>query len=149
MSEEGFGKGGSTTAIASKSGTNYHTQDGFESGNIKSIRIDLDGSVRGVYTNGIQRHLGTLAMATFENQDGLMKAGRNLFYSTLNSGPAKIGVPQSGTRGSIYASTLEESNVDLAGEFVNMILTQRAFQANSRSITTTDTMIEEVINLKR
>jgi len=149
LTDEGFGKGGSTTAIASKSVTNFHSQDGFESGNIKSIRIELDGSVRGIYTNGIQRHLGTLAMATFENQDGLLKAGRNLFYSTMDSGPPKIGVPQSGTRGSIYASTLEESNVDLAGEFVNMILTQRAFQANSRSITTTDTMIEEVINLKR
>ncbi len=63
MFEEGFGKGGSKTATVSKSGTNYQTKDGFESGNINSIRIDLDGSVRGVYTNRIQRHLGTLAMA--------------------------------------------------------------------------------------
>ena len=88
-------------------------------------------------------------MATFANQDSLQKAGKNMFYSTIDSGPANIGLPQTGTRGSLYASSLEESNVDLAGEFVKMITTQRLFQANSRSITTTDTMIEEVINLKR
>ena len=149
IKDDSGSKVAATTCIAAKSVTNYHQQDGYESGNIKTIRIELDGSVRGLYTNGIQKHLGSLALATFENQDGLLKGGRNLFYSTITSGPAKIGVAQSGTRGSIYASTLEESNVDLAGEFVNMIMTQRAFQANSRSITTADTMIEEVINLKR
>ena len=88
-------------------------------------------------------------MATFENNDGLMKAGKNQFYSTNESGEPRIGMGQTGTRGSIYASTLEESNVDLAQQFVNMIMTQRGFQANSRSITTTDSMIEEVVNMKR
>jgi flagellar hook protein FlgE len=140
---------GASTSIAAKSITNYHSQNGFEAGNIKSLRIELDGTLLGVYTNGIVRPLGAVALATFENQDGLMKAGRNQFISTIDSGPPKIGMPQSGTRGSIYASSLEESNVDLAQEFVNMIMTQRGFQANSRSITTTDTMYEEVINLKR
>ena len=85
----------------------------------------------------------------FENRNGLMKAGHNQFYSTIESGPAKIGMARTGTRGSVFASSLEESNVDLAGEFVNMIMTQRGFQANSRSITTTDSMIEEVVNLTR
>jgi flagellar hook protein FlgE len=149
ITTEGGNGVGATTSIAAKSITNFHTQDGYEAGNIKSLRIELDGTILGVYTNGIVRPLGAVALATFENQDGLMKAGRNQFYSTIDSGPPKIGMPQSGTRGSIYASSLEESNVDLAQEFVNMIMTQRGFQANSRSITTTDTMYEEVINLKR
>ena len=152
-----FGKGiadggnglNASRSIAAKSNTNFHSQDGYESGNIKSLRIELDGSIRGLFTNGVQRLLGAVGLATFENQDGLLKAGRNSFYATNDSGPAKMGLAQSGTRGSVYSSTLEESNVDIAGEFVNMIMTQRGFQANSRSITTTDTMIEEVINLKR
>ena len=93
--------------------------------------------------------LGAVALATFENVDGLRKGGRNMFYQTMESGPAKVGMAQTSNRGSIWSSTLEESNVDIAQEFVNMILTQRAFQANSRSITTTDTMIEEVLNQKR
>jgi flagellar hook protein FlgE len=144
------GKGvGASTAIASKSITNFHAQDGYEAGNIKSLQIDMDGQIRGIYTNGLVRTLGAVAVASFENQDGMMKAGRNQFYATIESGPPKIGMAQSGTRGSIFASSLEESNVDLATEFVNMIVTQRGFQANSRSITTTDTMIEEIVNLKR
>jgi len=140
---------GASTSIASKSVTNFHSQNGYEAGNIKSLKIELDGTIHGVYTNGVIRPLGALALATFENQDGMMKGGHNQFYATIESGPAKIGMAQSGTRGSIYASSLEESNVDLAQEFVNMIMTQRGFQANSRSITTTDSMYEEVINLKR
>ena len=147
-SEGGNGVGGSKS-IASKSVSNMHSQNGYEAGNIKSLRIDLDGTLVGVFTNGIVRPLGALALATFENQDGLMKAGHNHFYATTESGPAKIGMAQTGSRGSVYASSLEESNVDLAQEFVNMIMTQRGFQANSRSITTTDSMYEEVINLKR
>ena len=139
----------STRSISAKSVTNFHSQNGYEAGNIKSLKIELDGTIRGIYTNGVQRQLGAVALASFENQDGLMKAGRNLFYATLDSGPAKVGLAQSGTRGAVYASTLEESNVDLAQEFVNMIMTQRGFQANSRSITTTDSMIEEIVNLKR
>lgn len=138
-----------TSSIAAKSITNFHSQDGYEAGNIKSLRIEQDGSILGVFTNGVVKRLGAVALATFENQDGLQKAGKNMFFSSIESGPAKIGMPQSGTRGSIYASSLEESNVDLATEFVNMIMTQRGFQANSRSVTTTDTMYEEVINLKR
>ncbi len=149
MGVEGGNGVGASTSIAAKSVTNFHSQNGYESGNIKSLRIELDGTVHGVYTNGVIRVLGAVGLATFENQDALMKAGRNQFYSSIESGPPKIGMPQSGTRGSIYASSMEESNVDLAQEFVNMIMTQRGFQANSRSITTTDSMYEEVINLKR
>lgn len=149
IANEGGNGVGAATSIAAKSVTNFHSQNGYEAGNIKSLRIELDGQIHGVYTNGVVRPLGAIALATFENQDGLMKAGRNQFYSSIDSGPPKIGMAQTGTRGSIYASSLEESNVDLAQEFVQMIMTQRGFQANSRSITTTDSMYEEVINLKR
>lgn len=140
---------GASASIATRSDTIFHNQNGYEAGNLKSLKIDLDGSIQGFYTNGLQRKLGAVAIATFENQDALKKAGRNQFYKTLDSGPPKIGQPQTGNRGSVYASTLEESNVDLANQFVKMIMTQRGFQANSRSITTTDNMLEEIVNLKR
>ena len=146
--EEGTGVGVST-ATAAKSNTVFHSQDGYTSGNIKTLKVEADGKIKGYYTNGIQRTLGALALATFENVDGLTKAGYNQFFATLESGAPRIGLPQTGTRGAVYASTLEESNVDLAKQFVNMIMTQRGFQANSRSITTTDSMIEEVVNMKR
>lgn len=149
MSTEGGNGVGASSSTASRSTTVFHNQDGYEAGNLKTMKIDLDGTVLGIYTNGVQRSLGQLALAAFENQDGLAKAGRNQFIATIESGPAKIGSPQTGTLGSIYSSSLEESNVDLASQFVNMILTQRGFQANSRSVTTTDQMMEEVINLKR
>ena len=138
-----------STSIAAESSTIFHRQTGYEAGNLQSLEIGQNGNVEGLYTNGLRRTLAGIALANFENKDGLQKGGRNLFTSTVKSGPPKIGLPQSGGRGSLFASSLEESNVDLAGEFVDMILTQRLFQANSRSITTTDTMIEEVVNLKR
>lgn len=147
-SEEGNGIGVST-ATAALSNTVFHQQDGYEAGNIKTLNIKMDGSLMGYYTNGVEKRLGRLALATFENVDGLQKAGYNQFYATLDSGAPRIGMPQTGTRGAVYSSTLEESNVDLAQQFVNMIMTQRGFQANSRSITTTDSMIEEVVNMKR
>ena len=149
IGSEGGNGVNSSSSIASKSITNYHSQNGYEAGNIKALRVQLDGTLLGVFTNGVTKPLGAVALATFENQDGLMKGGHNVFYATIDSGPAKIGMAQTGTRGTIYASSLEESNVDLATEFVSMIMTQRGFQANSRSITTTDSLYEEVISLKR
>lgn len=149
IGEDGGTGMGASTSTASDSVTVFHSQNGYESGNIKSLKIDLDGSIKGYYTNGIERLLGSFSLATFENVDGLMKAGRNQFYATMESGEPRIGLAQTGVRGSIYASTLEESNVDMAGQFVEMIRTQRGFQANSRSITTSDSMIEEVVNMKR
>ncbi|MDD9951343.1 MAG: flagellar hook protein FlgE [Zetaproteobacteria bacterium] len=146
--EEGKGVNASTS-IAAKSLMAFHQQNGYEAGTLKTLKIGQDGVVTGIFTNGIQRNLAGIALATFSNQDGLVKAGKNKFFTSIDSGPPNIGLPDSGTRGQIYASSLEESNVDLANEFVKMITTQRLFQANSRSITTTDTMIEEVINLKR
>jgi flagellar hook protein FlgE len=138
-----------STSIAAKSGVAFHSQDGFETGYLKSIRFDINGSIRGVYTNGLERRLGAVALASFTNNNGLQKMGRNNYAYTPRAGDPRMGLPQSGSRGSIYSSSLEESNVDIAQEFVNMIVTQRAFQANSKSVTTTDNMLEEVINIKR
>lgn len=139
----------SSTSIASKTSTIYHSQNGYQAGNLKSIKIELDGSLRGVYTNGLERKLKTLALATFANNNGLDKAGNNSYISTPKSGTPRIGEPQTASRGSIYSANLEESNVDLAKQFVDMIITQRGFQANSKSITTSDTLLDEIINLKR
>jgi len=102
-----------------------------------------------VFSNGIERQLCSLSLASFNNINGLKKAGMASFYATVESGSPSVGLAQSGNRGSVFSSSLEESNVDLANEFVKMIMSQRGFQANSRCITTTDSMIEEVVNLKR
>jgi flagellar hook protein FlgE len=139
----------SSTSTATRSSTLFHSQDGHEAGYLKTMKIELDGSVQGVFTNGLQRRLGAVALASFPSTDNLQKMGRNAYIATNKSGSPRIGMAQTGTRGSIYSASLEESNVDLADQFVNMITTQRAFQANSKSITTTDTMMDEVINLKR
>lgn len=147
--EEGGDGVGQTTSNATDSTIITHSQDGYETGNLKTLKIDLDGAIRGVFSNGVERQLGSVGLATFNNIRGLKKAGMASFYATNNSGPPSIGIPQSGNRGSIYSSSLEESNVDLATQFVQMIMTQRNFQANSRAITTTDSMVEEVVNLKR
>ena len=138
-----------STSMASKSITHFHAQDGYEAGYLKTMKIELDGSIRGVYTNGLERKLGAIGMATFSNNQGLQKVGRNNYIATNKSGEPRAGMPLSGTRGSVYASSLEESNVDLAQQFVEMITTQRGFQANSKSITTCDTLLEEIIQLKR
>lgn len=139
----------SSTSIASASASNFHSQNGYESGSLKAIKIDLDGNIRGVYTNGREIRMGAIALASFSNVQGLQKMGRNTYLQTPLAGAPRIGLPQTGQRGSIYSAALEESNVDLAQQFVEMITTQRGFQANSKSITTTDTLMEEVLNLKR
>lgn len=139
----------SSTSMAAKSSTVYHSQNGFEAGYLKSIKIDLDGSIRGVYTNGLERKLAGVALATFPSNAHLTKVGRNSFIAPPKAGEPRIGSPGSGNRGSIYSASLEESNVDLAQQFVDMILSQRAFQANSKSITTTDSLMEEILALKR
>ena len=138
-----------STSLAAKSGVAFHSQDGYEAGYLKTIKIDLDGMIRGTYTNGLERRLGAVALAAFQNNHGLQKVGRNNYIATPKAGEARIGMAQTMSRGSIYSASLEESNVDLAQQFVDMILTQRGFQANSKAVTTTDTMLEEVINLKR
>ena len=102
-----------------------------------------------VYSNGEQRMVGLLAMATFSAEEELARAGDNLWAETQASGEARIGAAASGSAGSITSGALEQSTVDLAGEFVNLIAYQRGFQANSRTVSTADQLYQEVVNLKR
>lgn len=122
--------------------------DGNTEGSLESFNIGSLGEVNGVYSNGLVRTLGILALAKFSNSSGLTKAGGNLFQESINSGVANINVAGEG-RGSIAAGTLEMSNVDLSEEFTEMISAQRGFQANTRIITTSDEILQELVNLKR
>ena len=125
------------------------TQDGYPHGDLVEVSIDTGGVVTGVYSNGSSRPLSRLALATFTNPEGLTNLGHTLFGDSNNSGPAQIGLAGQGSLGSISPSSLEMSNVDLAQEFTDMIITQRGFQANSRIITTSDELLQELVNLKR
>ncbi|GAU79870.1 flagellar hook protein FlgE [Fusibacter sp. 3D3] len=123
--------------------------EGNAAGKIYSFNISAKGEVVGIYTNGEQKVLQTIGLAAFDNPGGLMKLGGNLFQETPNSGTAKYGNPSSGSFGDLTPGALEMSNVDLAAQFTDMITTQRGFQANSRVITTSDEILQELVNLKR
>ncbi|MBD3264166.1 MAG: flagellar hook-basal body complex protein [Candidatus Omnitrophica bacterium] len=139
----------STNQYAADNTLVVNYQDGYESGSLTSFTVGTSGVVTGIYTNGLTQNLAQLALADFINPGGLLKEGENMFAETGNSGLPQVGTAETGGRGSISPGTLEMSNVDLAQEFVDMITSQRGFQANSRSITTSDEMLQEVINLKR
>jgi flagellar hook protein FlgE len=140
---------GDLTQYASSSTTTFQTQNGYASGNLRGVSVDEYGVVTGIYSNGQLTPLYQVALADFPSYAGLTKMGRNLYAESRASGQAMPGVPQSGSLGSISPSAIEMSNVDLAQEFVKMITTQRAFQANSRVITTSDEILSELINIKR
>ena len=116
--------------------------------NLKSYNIGPDGVITGQFTTGPQQ-LGQLAVADFNNPMGLEKVGDTMFRETLSSGNAQIGAPGAGRRGLLMSGALEMSNVDLAAEFTNLIVAQRGFQANSRVITTSDQVLEDLVNIKR
>ena len=125
------------------------SQNGYAAGTLDSTSIDPSGTIVGRFTNGQSKNLAQVALATFNNPAGLNKSGTSLYTKSNNSGVAQVGPSGSGGRGSFTPGALEMSNVDLAQEFSNMIITQRGFQANSKIITTTDQMLEELANLKR
>ncbi|KRB79963.1 hypothetical protein ASE01_00145 [Nocardioides sp. Root190] len=116
---------------------------------LTSYSIAADGKVRGVFSDGVQRDVCQLAVADFTNPMGLEKIGDTAFRESANSGPVQVGVAGEGQRGQIMAGALEMSNVDLSAEFTNLILAQRGFQASSRVITTSDQVLEELVNIKR
>jgi len=124
-------------------------QDGYTKGDLRSITIDQNGVILGVYSNGITDNLARVALAVFQNPAGLLAKGGNLFQVSNNSGDPKVGAPSEEAMGAILPGSLEMSNVDLSEEFTDMIVTQRGFQANSRIITTSDEMLQELVNLKR
>jgi flagellar hook protein FlgE len=125
------------------------TQDGYEAGSLISLGVDQEGKVIGNFSNGRDNHVSTIAVASFINPQGLEKVGGNLFATSWNSGEPQVGVAGTGERGSIASSSLEMANVDLSREFTEMIVAQRGFQANSKIITTSDEVLQELVNLKR
>jgi flagellar hook protein FlgE len=137
------------TQFASQSTTKAVEQDGFAMGYMESFNVDDSGVITGIYSNGTKEAVGQVAMAVFTNPQGLTANGENLFEVSNNSGMANIGAAAQAGRGKIVAGTLEMSNVDLSDQFTDMIVTQRGFQANSKSITTSDQMLQELLTLKR
>jgi len=135
--------------ISSDAGSVATEQDGYSTGTLESTLFNPAGEIIGYYTNGQVSTIAQLALSTFTNPQGLLKVGDTTFKATANSGDGAIGKPQSGFRGEIASGALENSNVDLSAQFVNMITTQRGFQANSRVITTSDEMLQELMSLKR
>ncbi len=123
--------------------------DGYSKGELKSYSINSAGIVTGNYSNGLRKPLAQLALASFNNPAGLSKEGGSLYSASPNSGIAQTGAANNGGRGMILSGTLEMSNVDLAQQFTEMITAQRGFQANSKIITTSDQMLQDLVNLKR
>ncbi|WP_300682366.1 flagellar hook-basal body complex protein [Nocardioides sp.] len=116
---------------------------------LTSYEIGSDGVIRGVYDDGIRRDMGQVALATFTNPQGLNKVGDTQFAEAANSGAAQIGAPGSAGHGDLTVGSVEMSNVDLAQEFTNLILAQRGFEASSKVITTSDQVLETLVNIKR
>nr|MBC8553208.1 flagellar hook-basal body complex protein [Candidatus Brocadiales bacterium] len=138
-----------TTQFGAASSTVALTQDGYSSGSLKSVTIAPTGVVTGIFTNGQSRDISQIVLAKFAAPTELTKLGENLFASSSASGQAVVNAPGGSGVGSVVSNTLELSNVDLAQEFVKMIVNQRGFQANSRIITVSDELLSEVVNLKR
>jgi flagellar hook protein FlgE len=140
---------GSITGYSSESSKTAQSQDGYPSGSLQSVAVDEDGYFTGVYSNGSMIPFAQIALADFPSYSGLAKQGSNLYAESLSSGQPLLGPPNTAGLGSIAPSTLEMSNVDLGTEFVEMITTQRAFQASSKVITTSDEILAELLSIKR
>lgn len=137
------------TGFAATSATSSKTQNGYAAGTMNPITIDADGRIQASVGAGRTVVIAQLAIANFNNPQGMQKLGSNRFAETQASGIANIGVANTGGRGAVAGSALEQSNVDIAQEFTQMILAQRGYQANSRSITVADELLVETLNLKR
>ena len=140
---EGVTQYGSASSISAQS------QDGYASGALSGVKIGADGTVSGVYTNGQTIPAGQLAIAKFRSNDGLGRAGQNLWVATNESGQAALGAVGTGGRAALVSGALEQSNVDVTQQFVELISHQRAFQANSKTITTADQMLQELMQIKQ
>ncbi len=148
-----FGDTGSSSRTTqfntSESAIKVVTQDGRSQGEIQSIEILEDGTLRGNFSNGDSRDLFKLPIATFANEDGLNRVGQNLYSETGTSGSAQVGLAGAAGRGEIRSFSTEQSNVDLATEFVRIITFQRAFQASSRTVSTAAELLQDLVNLGR
>ncbi len=137
------------TQYADKSSVTVRRQDGYKNGSLRSYNFDNTGTIVGVFSNGTTQALAQIALANFSNPAGLSQEGDSMFSHSSNSGQPVVGESGIGGLGAIRPGSLESSNVDIASEFTDLIITQRGFQANSRVITTSDEMLQELVNLKR
>jgi flagellar hook protein FlgE len=140
---------GGLTSYAGASTVAALSQDGAAMGSLQSFTISPDGVVVGVFSNGLKQPLAQLALSGFNNAPGLEKVGNSTYRATVNSGTPQLGAAGTGGRGLLQSGSLEMSNVDLAQEFTNLIVAQRGFQANSKIISTSDELLQDLVNLKR
>jgi flagellar hook protein FlgE len=137
------------TSFAGNSTAVLRDQNGYAAGHLQNFSIDRTGVITGSFTNGTNVVLGQIVLADFNNPAGLLRVGDNMYATSSNSGGAVLGFSTEGSQSTLMSGAVEMSNVDLAQEFTNMIVAQRGFQANSRVITNSDEMLQEVVNLKR
>jgi flagellar hook protein FlgE len=137
-----------STQFGSPFGINNLAQDGFTSGRLSGLSVSNDGTIVGSYTNGQTRNLGQVVTADFRNPQGLAPLGNNLWIDTAASGLAIVGVPSTGSLGTLQSSAVEDSNVDLTAELVRMITAQRNYQANAQTIKTQDQVLQTLVNLR-
>ena len=138
-----------STQYGSNSDIYKHSQDGYTAGTVGGLSFNDDGVLAAFYTNGVTKNLAQIAIAKFENNEGLFKAGNNVFKESRNSGQPNIGAPALAGRGKVFSKSVEASTTDIASEFVNLIQLQRSFQASSRTMSTSDELMQEVLNMKR
>jgi flagellar hook protein FlgE len=141
LATQSYDTGGFTTL--------YQSQDGYTAGYLQSVSVSEDGVLSGVFSNGQEMELYTLTITSFTNPWGLRREGSNLFSETRDSGSALTGMAKTGGRGSITSNALEASNVDMAEQFVDMITTQRGYEANTKVITTADSLLNTAMSMKR
>lgn len=136
------------TQFGSSYDVNSLTQDGFAPGRLSGLSIDADGNISARYSNGQTSLMGQVALTTFQNPNGLMPVGNNMWVETGYSGAGLEGSPNTGSRGTIQAGAVEDANIDLTVELVNMITLQRAYQANAQTIKTQDSILQTLVNLR-
>jgi flagellar hook protein FlgE len=136
------------TQVAGTSAASSTTQDGYSSGTLTSYNVQSDGTIQGIFSNGQTLPLGQIALASFPNLQGLILNGGNSYLASLSSGAANIGLAGTGGRGTVAGGSLEESNVDIATEFANLILAERGYQANAKTVTTFDEVTQTAINMQ-
>ena len=138
-----------TTALRTNSSLKNLSQDGYTRGELQNMFVDENGIVQLSYTNGQSHDLYQIPLARFTSEDGLYRAGNNLYQHTREAGQVEFGTAGTENYGDIISQTLETSNVDIASEMANMIVLQRGFQSNSKSLQTVDTMLQRALELKR
>ena len=138
-----------STQYGSESAMARHTQDGASAATLTSLSFNDKGILTASYDNGETRDVAQVAIAKFENNEGLFKIGKNLFKESKSSGQAALGKPGESGRGEVLSKSIELSNVDIANEFVNLMTAQRNFQANAKTLTTADEMLQQVLQIKR